>query len=153
VILSAAFRSVTLGAVSVVQNALPILATFGVWALTVGTVGFSVAAVGAVAVGLVVDFTVHFLSKYRHARTEYGADVEDAVRYAYRTAGVAIFATTVILAAGFAVLALSTFKLNADLGLLTAIAVVLSMIANLALLPSLFLLFSKRREAETPLAA
>ncbi|MEL6677197.1 MAG: MMPL family transporter [Pseudomonadota bacterium] len=153
VILSVAFRSLTIGAVSVMQNALPILATFGVWALLVGTVGFSVAAVGAVAVGLVVDFTVHFLSKYLKAREDAGQSVEDAVRYAYRTAGVAILATTAILAAGFAVLALSTFKLNADLGLLTAIAVVLSMLANIALLPSLFLIFAKRPQAAAPLAA
>ncbi|MEL6125086.1 MAG: MMPL family transporter [Pseudomonadota bacterium] len=145
VILSVAFRSVTIGAISVAQNALPILATFGLWALLVGTVGFSVAAVGAVAVGLVVDFTVHFLSKYLRARDTEGQSVDDAVRYAFRTAGSAIAATTLILAAGFAVLALSAFKLNADLGLLTAIAVLLAMFVNLFLLPSLFLVFGTTR--------
>lgn len=141
-ILAIAFRSVVVGAISILPNALPILATFGIWALLVGTVGFSVAAVGAVAVGLVVDFTVHFLSKYLRARRVDGTSALDAVRYAFQTAGTAILATTVILAAGFAVLVTSSFKLNADLGLLTSIAIILAMLINFLLLPSLFLAFS-----------
>ncbi|MEM1390422.1 MAG: efflux RND transporter permease subunit [Pseudomonadota bacterium] len=144
VILAISFRSVSVGAISILPNALPILTTFGVWALLVGVVGFSVAAVGAVAVGLVVDFTVHFLSKYLRARREDEKTIEDAVRYAFKTAGAAIFVTTVILAAGFAVLVTSSFKLNADLGLLTALAVIFAMLINLLLLPSLFLTFGKR---------
>ncbi|MFM2043310.1 MAG: hypothetical protein RLY86_1886 [Pseudomonadota bacterium] len=154
VILALSFRSLGVGLISLVPNALPILATFGVWALLVGTVGFSVAAVGAVAVGLIVDYSVHFLAKYLRARREDGADVPDAVRYAFRTAGAAIFATTVILAAGFAVLATSTFKLNADLGLLTALAIVFAMLVNFLLLPSLFLTLAQRarRAASAPSA-
>ena len=153
VILAIAFRSVTVGLISILPNALPILTTFGVWALLVGTVGFSVAAVGAVAVGLIVDFTVHFLSKYLRARREDRRSVEDAVRYAFHTAGTAIFVTTVILAAGFAVLVTSSFKLNADLGLLTALAVVFAMLINFLLLPSLFLAFRKRDRGVAPVPA
>ena len=146
VILAVSFRSLAVGAISILPNALPILTTFGVWAVLVGVVGFSVAAVGAVAVGLVVDFTVHFLSKYLRARREDAKTIENAVRYAFRTAGAAIFVTTVILAAGFAVLVTSSFKLNADLGLLTALAVIFAMLINFLLLPSLFLTFGKRSQ-------
>ncbi len=142
-ILAITFRSVRIGVVSLIPNALPILAAFGVWALLVGVVGFSIAAVGAVAVGLIVDYTVHFLSKYLRARQHAGMTPEDAVRYAFDTAGMAIFYTTVILVAGFCILVTSTFKLNADLGLLTAIAVVLAMIVNFTLLPALFLIYDK----------
>ena len=152
-ILAVSFRSAVLGAISILPNALPILTTFGVWALLVGTVGFSVAAVGAVAVGLVVDFTVHFLSKFLRARRQDAQSIEDSVRYAFRTAGAAIFVTTVILAAGFAVLVTSSFKLNADLGLLTALSVIFAMLINFLLLPSLFLVFGKRdRNAEPAVA-
>ena len=149
-VLAVSFRSAALGAISILPNALPILTTFGVWALLVGTVGFSVAAVGAVAVGLVVDFTVHFLSKFLRARRQAGQSIEDSVRYAFRTAGAAIFVTTVILAAGFAVLVTSSFKLNADLGLLTALSVVFAMLINFLLLPSLFLVFGKRDRDSEP---
>jgi len=151
-ILAVSFRSLKIGAISILPNALPILTTFGVWALLVGTVGFSVAAVGAVAVGLVVDFTVHFLSKYLRARREDNQTIADAVRYAFQTAGSAIFVTTIILAAGFAVLVTSSFKLNADLGLLTALAVIFAMLINFLLLPSLFLAFGKQEPAPRPKA-
>ena len=152
IILAVSFRSLSVGAISILPNALPILTTFGVWALLVGTVGFSVAAVGAVAVGLVVDFTVHFLSKYLRARREDSQTIADSVRYAFRTAGAAIFVTTIILAAGFAVLVTSSFKLNADLGLLTALAVIFAMLINFLLLPSLFLTFGKQEPAPSPKA-
>lgn len=149
IILAIAFRSIAIGAISLIPNALPILTTFGVWALLVGTVGFSVAAVGAVAVGLVVDFTVHFLSKYLTARRRENNSIEDAIRYAFETAGSAIFFTTIILVAGFAVLATSSFKLNADLGLLTALAVLISMLVNFLVLPTLFLVFGSESVAKT----
>lgn len=146
IILTVSFRSVQIGLVSLIPNALPIMTAFGVWAILVGVVGFSIAAVGAVAVGLIVDFTVHFLSKYLRARRQESASIEDAVRYAFRTAGAAIFLTTVILAMGFSVLVTSTFKLNADLGLLTATSVVLAMLINFLLLPAMFLIAGGRRK-------
>ncbi|MEM9899500.1 MAG: MMPL family transporter, partial [Pseudomonadota bacterium] len=149
VILVLTFRSIPIGLVSLVPNALPIMTAFGVWALLVGVVGFSVAAVGAVAVGLIVDYTVHFLAKYFRARRTDGKSVEDAVRYAFDTAGVAIFLTTIILVAGFSILVTSSFKLNADLGLLTAISVVLAMVINFTLLPAMFLLAGRRRAANS----
>ncbi|MEM1221853.1 MAG: MMPL family transporter [Verrucomicrobiota bacterium] len=151
IILTLAFRSVKVGLISLIPNVLPLLSAFGVWALFVGVVGFSVAAVGAVAVGLIVDFTVHFLSKYLRARQQDRVSIADAIRYAFRTAGTAIFLTTVILAAGFSVLVTSTFKLNADMGLLTAIAVILAMLINLLLLPAMLLLFGKEEEPQTGL--
>jgi predicted RND superfamily exporter protein len=144
-----ALRSLRLGALSLIPNTLPILTTFGVWALLVGTVGFSVAAVGAVSLGIVVDDTVHFLTKYRRARVERGADTAGAIRYAFETVGMAIVINTIILAAGFAVLALSTFKLNADMGLLTALAIVFALVLDFLLLPALLVELNKLTSRKT----
>ncbi|MEX0369451.1 MAG: RND family transporter [Tateyamaria sp.] len=143
-ILSLTFGSFRVGLLSLIPNALPILITFGLWSIFVGTVGFSVAATGAVAVGLVVDFTVHFMAKYLRATRDKGQSVADGIRYAFDTAGTAILATTVILTAGFAILVTSSFKFNADLGLLTAISIVMAMIVNFFLLPSLLMLGSSK---------
>lgn len=148
-VLAIAFRSLSIGFFSLAANALPILATFGAWALLVGIVGFSVAAVGAVAIGLVVDYAVHFISKYQTARTALRLDVALSIQHAFNTAGVAIAATTVILAAGFAVLATSSFKLNADLGLMTAIAIVFAMAVNFLMLPAAFRLLDRDAPAST----
>ena len=88
IIMMFALQSVRLGILSLVPNGLPILTTFGAWALLVGEVGFSVATVASISLGIIVDDTVHFLSKYVRARNERGLTVEDSLRYAFRNVGV-----------------------------------------------------------------
>ena len=136
-ILLFALRSLRLGLVSIVPNLLPAVMGFGVWGLTVGQVGLSLSVVVAMTVGIVVDDTVHFLSKYRRARREYGEDPEDAVRYAFDTAGRALVTTTVVLVAGFLIFVFSPFVPTAQVGVLTAMIIGFALIADLTLLPAL----------------
>jgi len=143
--LTVALRSVKLGAISLAPNLMPAAMAFGFWGLTVGEVGMASSVVTATSLGIIVDATVHFLSKYRRARVEKGADAEDAVRYAFSTVGTALWVTTAILVAGFAVLALSTFKINGSMGLLTAVTLVMAIIIDFLLLPALLLLLDGRR--------
>ena len=140
-------RSLGIGLLSLVPNSLPILATYGAWAILVGTVGFSVALVAAVSLGIVVDDSVHFLTKYLRGLRQRGLSREDAIRYAFRTVGVAIVVNTIVLAAGFAVLATSTFKLNADMGLMTALAIVFALVLDFFLLPALLLHLPKSAQS------
>jgi predicted RND superfamily exporter protein len=142
-ILMLALRSVQLGLLSLIPNGLPILATFGAWALLVGEVGFSVATVASISLGIIVDDTVHLLSKYVRARREREGSAADAIRYAFKSVGVAIIVNTVILAAGFLVLLTSSFKINVDMGLLTALAIVFALILDFLLLPALLLLIDR----------
>jgi len=148
-ILMLALRSISLGLLSLVPNGLPILVSFGVWALLVGEVGFSVATVASISLGIVVDDTVHFLTKYVRARRERGLGAEDSIRYAFTSVGTAIVVNTVILAVGFAVLMASNFKVNADMGLLTSLAIVLALVLDFLLLPSLLLLGRDRKSLQT----
>ena len=104
---------------SLIPNALPILVTFGLWAVFVGQVGMAAATVTSTSLGIIVDDTVHFLSKYLRARREEGLNQAEAVRYAFDAVGQAIIITTVILVIGFSVLATSTFLINSQMGLLT----------------------------------
>lgn len=136
-IMALSFKSLQIGILSVLLNAIPILATFGFWAILVGQVGFSIAIVGAVAIGLVIDDSVHILSKYMVAKRHQGKSFEDSVRYAFGTAGVAILSTTIILGVGFALLTTSSFKPNLDLGLMTAMAIMLAMVVNFFTMPAL----------------
>ncbi len=150
-ILMLALQSVRLGVLSLIPNGLPILATFGAWALIVGQVGFSVATVASISLGIIVDDTVHLLSKYVRARRERGGSAADAIRYAFRSVGVAIIVNTVILAAGFLVLLTSSFKINVDMGLLTALAIVFALVLDFLFLPALLLLIDRvgtRKESE-----
>jgi predicted RND superfamily exporter protein len=143
-----ALRSVSLGILSLVPNGLPILATFGAWALLVGEVGFSVATVASISLGIIVDDTVHFLSKYVRARDERGLDVENSIRYAFQNVGAAIVVNTIILTVGFFVMTTSAFKPNYDMGLMTILAISFALILDFLLLPALLLLgnqYSERR--------
>jgi len=138
-IMMVALQSVKLGLLSLVPNGLPILTTFGAWAILVGEVGFSVATVASISLGIIVDDTVHFLTKYVRARSEQGLSAEDSIRYAFKNVGLAIAVNTIILVVGFMVLTTSAFKLNADMGLLTAMAIVFALVLDFLLLPALLL--------------
>jgi predicted RND superfamily exporter protein len=146
VIMMFALRSVRLGVLSLVPNGLPILTTFGAWALLVGEVGFSVATVASISLGIIVDDTVHLLSKYVRARDERGLTVEDSIRYAFRNVGTAIVVNTIILTAGFLVMTTSAFKMNVDLGLMTVLAIAFALILDFLFLPALLLLGKRDRE-------
>jgi len=143
-------RSLSLGALSMIPNAVPILMTFGIWALTVGQVGMAAATVSATSLGIIVDNTVHFMTKYLRARRERGFDQPEAIRYAFRTVGAAIAANAVILALGFAVLAASTFRINAEMGLLTALAIVIALAVDFLLLPALLLIGHRKEKVHVP---
>ena len=152
-ILLFALRSIRLGLISIVPNVIPAVLGFGVWGLTVGQVGLSLSVVVAMTIGIVVDDTVHFLSKYRRARREYGQDPEEAVRYAFDTAGRALFATTVVLVAGFLIFAFSPFVPTAQVGVLTAMIIAFALVADLTLLPALLTAVDRSSGKRTPPAA
>jgi len=145
-IMMVALRSVGYGALSIIPNAVPILVTLGIWALTVRQVGMPAATVTATSLGIIVDDTVHFLLKYLRALREKGLERPAAIRYAFETVGTAMVATTMILAAGFALLAGSTFKINAEMGLLTALAIVVALIIDFLLLPAILMIGYRQPE-------
>lgn len=147
-IMMVALRSVPMGLVSLLPNALPILAGFGLWALVIGKVGFSVAAIASLSLGIVIDDTVHFLTKYMRARRLKNYSGPDAIRYAFETVGAAILFNTLILMAGFSVLTLSAFKINAELGMLTTTVIGLALIIDFLLLPGFLLMMSKDKDQE-----
>ena len=149
VIMMFALRSVRLGTLSLVPNGLPILVTFGAWALLVGEVGFSVATVASISLGIIVDDTVHWLSKYVRARDERNLSVEDSIRYAFHNVGTAIVVNTIILAAGFFVMTTSAFKMNVDLGLMTILSIIGALILDFLLLPALLLYGRNKEQPET----
>ena len=147
ILLLIALRSLRLGLVSLVPNFVPAVLGFGVWGLLVGQVGLALSVVVAMTIGIVVDDTVHFLSKYRRARREFGHSSEDAVRYAFQAAGRALVTTTAVLVAGFLILLLSPFIPTAQVGLLTALIIGFALVADLLLLPALLMAVDRRADA------
>ena len=145
-----ALRSLRLGLASLVPNLVPGALGFGIWGLTVGEVGVSLSMVSAMTLGIVVDDTVHFLSKYRRARRELGCAPPDAVRVAFRSVGRALLTTSLVLVAGFIVVSLSSFELNAGMGKLTALVIALALFADFFLLPPLLMKIDKDSDTSAP---
>jgi len=143
-ILIFAFRSFKTGMISMIPNLMPAAMGFGLWGLLVGEVGLALSVVTTMTLGIVVDDTVHFLSKYLRARREHGHTAPEAVRYAFKTVGRALITTSIVLVAGFMVLAQSHFELNAGMGLLTAIVIALALAADFLFLPPLLMKLEKK---------
>ncbi len=143
-ILMVALRNVRLGLISLIPNITPPLVAFGIFALFVSEIGMWASFVVATSLGLIVDATVHFLSKYQRARVEQGASPEDAVRYAFSTVGAPLWVSTFVLVAGFSVLAFSYFQLNAMLGLMVAGTIAAALVLDFLLLPALLIYLDKR---------
>lgn len=138
------FRSYLLPALSIFPNILPIGMGFGLWGLFVGDVGFMVAVGMGSTLGVIVDFTVHFLSKYELARKEFKKSVEESVIYSFETVGFALIIMTVVLALGFSVLNLVTFIPIQDFAKFSVICFIGGLIINFLFLPNLLMKFDKR---------
>ena len=139
------FRSYLLPALSIFPNILPIGMGFGLWGLFVGDVGFMVAVGMGSTLGVIVDFTVHFLSKYELARKEFKKSVEESVIYSFETVGFALIIMTVVLALGFSVLNLVTFIPIQDFAKFSVICFIGGLIINFLFLTNLLMKFDKRK--------
>jgi predicted RND superfamily exporter protein len=142
-----ALRSCSMGAISLIPNLMPAAIGFGIWGLYSGEINLGLSIVLSMAMGIIVDDTVHFLSKYRHARVN-GQNAEDAVRYAFASVGRALWITTLVLSIGFAVLAMSSFALNSDMGLLTLIIIVVALVVDFIFLPAFLIVFDSKDSTE-----
>ncbi len=145
-ILIVALRSLKLGLLSLIPNLAPALMAFGVWGMFVGQVGLAVSVLVALTLGIVVDDTVHFMSKYLRARREHKMNPPGAVRYSFNTVGTALWITTLALVAGFTVLSFSGFKVNSDMGMMTAITISLALILDFLFLPTLLMKVEEKKD-------
>ncbi|MFW2373653.1 MAG: efflux RND transporter permease subunit [Gammaproteobacteria bacterium] len=142
-ILIFALGSVKYGLLSLIPNLFPAGCAFGLWALLDGEVGLALSVVTAMTLGIVVDDTIHFISKYIRAREEKHLNSLDAVRYAFRNVGVALWVTSAVLVSGFMILSLSAFELNSGMGMMTSIIIAIALILDFLLLPSLLMSIDK----------
>lgn len=143
-----ALRNIQLGLISLIPNLVPAGMAFGVWAIFVGEVGLAASVITATSLGIIVDATVHFLSKYRRARREKNATAEEAVRYAFHTVGAALWVTSLVLVAGFAALSMSTFAVNSVMGQLTALALVMALVVDFLLLPPMLMFLDRDKPSQ-----
>lgn len=135
-ILTFYYRSLIAGLIGVAPLSVSILVNFGVMGLTGIKLNIGTAMVASVAVGIGIDYTIHYLAAYHH---EYllRKDGSDFRRRTFLTSGKAILLNAASVGAGFAVLMLSQFTILSYLGFLIALTMVTSAVVSLTLLPVL----------------
>lgn len=143
VLLTISFRSIRYGTISMLANVLPITTAFGIWGLLVGEVGMGVSVVAGMTIGIVVDDTVHFISKYIYARNSLGLSPEESISYCFSSVGVAILTTTAVLVSGFAVISFSDFSRNSNMAVMNMITIFLALVYDFVFLPSLILIMER----------
>jgi predicted RND superfamily exporter protein len=132
------FRSLRVGLLAMVPNLLPILLNLGLMGWVGIPLDTATAMISAVAIGIAVDDTVHFLAGYQHELAG-GATVPQAIRRVYATKGRAIVYTSLILTAAFGVVMVSNFLPTRHFGALSALTMISALIADLLFLPALLL--------------
>ena len=144
-LLFAIFRSIRLGLISVIPNFIPAAIAMGLWGYLVGEVGVPAAVVTAIAFGIIVDDTIHFMTKYTDSRKA-GKLPSESVQIAFRLVGRALFTTTVVFGLGFMVFGASGVVGNQVLGLLVGITVIIALLADFFFLPPLLMLLDETKE-------
>ena len=137
-----AFKSLRFGILSLIPNFLPAIIAMGIWGYVVGTVTIAASIVAAIAFAIVVDDTIHILSKYLKSRAE-GKSPTDAIVPTFRFVGRPLLSTTLIFALAFFVFGASGLSTNETLGVLVGTTIVVALIADFLLFPPLLIALDK----------
>jgi uncharacterized protein len=152
-IMALLFRYWKMIILSLVPNIIPILITAGLMGFAGIPFKPSTAITFSIAFGISVDFSIHFLAKYRQELFANDFFVPVAITNSIREIGTSMLYTSMVLFAGFIIFAWSNFGGTIALGKLTSITLLIAMFTNLIFLPSLLLAFDdgKRKKDRHPL--
>ncbi len=143
-----ALRDARLFIAAVVANALPLLVPLAFMALAGMTLRIGTAVVLALALGIVVDNTLHIILRLR-AALEAHDDVSSALNRGLRGTGRAVLFTTIVLAGGFLSMLSNDLLAIRDMGIVAAITIVVAMLADLLLLPAVYAV-CRQPQAKSP---
>ncbi len=144
ILMSLLFRSWRMVLVSLIPNLIPLLFTGGVMGWFGIALKPSTLLVFSIAFGISVDDTIHYLAKYRQELKLYPHDLKRCITKAIYEAGLGMFYTSIVLFCGFSVFTLSEFGGTKALGLLISLTLLIAMLTNLIVLPSLLLSLQRR---------
>ena len=133
-------RSLRYGLLSIAPNVFPITIVFGLWGLIEGNLSPYVLMLLAVSIGLVVDDSVHVLSKYKTARDS-GKSPGESIEDSISLAGSAITITTVWMSVGIALMGFSSTTIFQNLTSIITPIIVVALFLDLLFLPSLLTRF------------
>ena len=148
VVITIAFKNLKLGVLSFIVNILPIVLGFGIWGWFYHTIGVSLTIVAAIAFGIVVDDSIHFITKYSKEIKHKNGNMAEALNATYIGVGGALVMTSTILVIGFMILSFSVFQPTWGLGLISVIMICIALLYDFLLLPALLVLFNSGQNKE-----
>jgi len=138
-------RSLAVGLIAALVNLLPLACTFGLMGLCGVRINIATTLIGAIALGIVVDDTIHFLGRFRSERAA-GRSWQDAIDATRLAIGASAVRTTAIVVGGFATMAVSSFRPTAEFGIFISYALLLGLAFDLYVLPAALALLAPRRD-------
>lgn len=134
--------------VSMVPNFIPLIITAGLMGIFGIPIKPSTLLVFSIAFGISVDDTIHFLSRYRHQLKTQSHDIRACIVNALYETGISMFYTSIILLSGFSMFVFSQFGGTQALGLLISLTLLVAMLTNLLVVPSLLFTIEKRNATQ-----
>ncbi len=135
------FQSIKLSILAIIPNIFASSFILGIIGFLSIPLDIMTITIAAITIGIAVDNTIHYL--YRFKEFNKNNNMIDAINLTNRSAGLAVFTTSVTIALGFSILSLSSFIPTVIFGIFTSMAMIFAMIGVLILLPSLIILFKK----------
>ena len=130
------FRSISLALITIIPNVFSAMVVLGIMGIFKIPLDLMTITIAAISVGIAVDNSIHFVSRFRDemkVQDSYFAALDQATN----NVGQAMFYTTIVITAGFLIMVFSNFVPTVYFGVLTGIAMVTALIANLLMLPML----------------
>jgi len=137
-------KSFKLGIISLVPNFFPIVVNFGVMALLDIPLNTSTSLIAAIAIGIAVDDTIHFMYQYKKQLNN-TSSISEAAQNAIMEKGSAIITTSLVLFAGFGILIFSSFVPTIQFGFLTAIIMISALVCDLVITPALLVFLERKK--------
>ncbi len=135
-ILFLVFKSLKLGLLSIIPNTLPLIFNFGIMGLMDIPLNTATAIISAIAIGIAVDDTIHFITEYQNGRKN-GLNQTAATAAALKHKGEAMLTTSIVLIGSFAILCFSSFVPTVQFGFLCSVIMLTALVSDIVILPAL----------------
>ena len=142
-ILAIYYRSIIAGIIGIIPLMISVALNFGFMGIVGIKLNIGTAMVASFAIGIGIDYTIHYLAAYHHEYTK-RRDDRNFLIHTFYGSGKAILFNAVSVGAGFAVLMLSKFNMLSELGLLIALVMGTSSFASLTILPTILSIVKPR---------
>jgi predicted RND superfamily exporter protein len=145
IVLAFVYRSIRIGLISIIPNMFPLVVTATVLRLTGGSLDFASACAFTVCLGIAVDDTIHFLTRFRQEQLK-TSDQLEAVRKSFIGVGTALVTTTVILVVGFSTALTSNLPDHRMFAAMACATISSALLGDLLFLPAMLVYFRPRRK-------